>query len=64
MPRTPDQQRQFLQARNALWAKLRALPAADPAFAPALAELMQLTHWSEAQVLAGLGLGDHEKPAP
>jgi hypothetical protein len=57
MPRTPDQQRQFLQARNRLWANLRALEADDPAFAPALAELMRLTHWSAAQVLAGLGLG-------
>ncbi|WP_394649612.1 hypothetical protein [uncultured Deinococcus sp.] len=54
----------FLRRRNALWAELRATPPEQPEFEATLGQLMALVGWSRAQVLAGLGLGEAEVPAP
>ncbi|CAM3844373.1 hypothetical protein [Deinococcus frigens] len=55
--------REFLERRNALWQRLRALSAEDglpddPAFEAALLELSALIGWERQRVLAGLGLSD------
>ncbi|WP_221089595.1 hypothetical protein [Deinococcus aquaedulcis] len=54
--------RAFLEERNALWARLRALPPGTPEFEQALAELAALTGWERARILAGLGLIPEESP--
>lgn len=56
--------RDFLERRNALWRRLRTLPAGTPEFEETLEELSELTHWSRAQVLAGLGLTEQVAPPP
>ncbi len=53
--------RAFLERRNALWSRLRALtPVGDAVpgedFKAALTELSILTGWDRARILAGLGL--------
>ncbi|EYB68423.1 hypothetical protein DEIPH_ctg023orf0002 [Deinococcus phoenicis] len=61
--------RDFLERRNALWARLRALTPGTPGFDAAgfeetLADLAALTGWSRERVLAGLGLTPAEVPPP
>ena len=58
----PD--RDFLRRRNALWARLRALPPGSPEFEAALRDLAGYVGWSRGQVLAGLGLTEAEVPPP
>ncbi|MPY66735.1 hypothetical protein F8S09_08530 [Deinococcus sp. SDU3-2] len=58
----PD--RDFLKRRNALWARLRALPPGSPEFEVALADLAASVGWTRGQVLAGLGLTEAEAPPP
>ncbi|MBB5233834.1 hypothetical protein [Deinococcus budaensis] len=48
--------RDFLERRNALWARLRALAPGTPEFEATLGDLAALTGWSRERVLAGLGL--------
>ncbi|MBZ9712590.1 hypothetical protein [Deinococcus multiflagellatus] len=54
--------RAFLEERNALWARLRALPPGTPEFEQVLAELSALTGWDRTRLLAGLGLRPEEVP--
>jgi len=54
--------RDFLERRNALWARLRNLPPSTPDFEATLADLAALTGWTRGQVLAGLGLTEAEAP--
>ena len=56
--------RDFLQRRNALWARLRTLAPGTPDFEVALGDLAALTGWTRGQVLAGLGLTEAEAPPP
>lgn len=56
--------RDFLERRNALWARLRTLAPGTPGFEAALGDLAALTGWSRGQVLAGLGLTEAEVPLP
>jgi len=58
----PD--RDFLKRRNALWARLRALPPGSPEFGAALADLAEYVGWSRGKVLAGLGLTEAEVSPP
>ena len=48
-------QGEFLRQRNALWRGLRDLEPDDPKLEPILLELMRLTRWPRAKILAGLG---------
>jgi hypothetical protein len=45
----------FLRQRNALWRGLRDLEPEDPKVEPILLELMRLTRWPRAKIVAGLG---------
>jgi hypothetical protein len=54
LPQMPS--REFLERRNALWARLRTLTPGTPDFEAALSDLRTLTGWTRVQVLAGLGL--------
>lgn len=56
--------RDFLERRNALWARLRALSPGTPGFEAALAELGALIGWPRERVLAGLGLSEQDAPGP
>lgn len=56
--------RDFLERRNALWARLRELTPGTPDFEAALAGLSALTGWDRARVLGGLGLGVADAPPP
>ncbi|KEF33329.1 hypothetical protein RDMS_12475 [Deinococcus sp. RL] len=58
----PD--REFLRQRNALWARLRALPPDSPEVEAAANALADLVGWSREQVLAGLGLTAADLPQP
>ena len=48
-------QAEFLRQRNALWKSLRDLEPDDPRAEPVIIELMRLTRWPRAKILAGLG---------
>ncbi len=66
--------REFLERRNGLWRRLRALtsdgsgpggsafagPEAQAEFEAVLAELSVMTGWDRGRVLRGLGLSDPE----
>lgn len=64
--------REFLERRNALWQRLRALTSGDPTsggslstgpeFEAVLAELSAMTGWDRERVLRGLGLTDPVPP--
>ena len=61
--------RDFLERRNALWARLRGLTPGTPEFEvgefeATLAELSTLIGWDRERVLAGLGLRPEDAPAP
>jgi hypothetical protein len=56
-------QREFLRQRNALWKSLRDLGPDDPKVEPILLELMRLTRWPRAKILAGLGWNEPDSPA-
>ncbi len=48
--------REYLQKRNALWQKLRALEPEDKMFEIVLLELMAHAHIAREKVLEGLGM--------
>ncbi|MFB9993671.1 hypothetical protein ACFFLM_17040 [Deinococcus oregonensis] len=50
--------REFLEQRNGLWAVLRVLEPGAAAFETKLSELSDLTGWSRARILAGLGFSE------
>ncbi|BDP43002.1 hypothetical protein DAETH_29710 [Deinococcus aetherius] len=54
--------RDFLERRNALWARLRELTPSTAEFEAALAELCALIGWDRERVLAGLGLTPQDAP--
>lgn len=56
--------RDFLERRNALWARLRRLTPGTTDFEAALDELAALVGWTRAQVLAGLGMAEQDAPPP
>jgi len=56
----PD--REFLKRRNALWARLRALPPGSPEVEGALRDLAAHIGWTRPQVLGGLGLTEADLP--
>ena len=56
-------QGEFLRRRNALWRALRDLEPDDPKIEPILLELMRLTRWPRAKILAGLGWNEADSPA-
>jgi hypothetical protein len=56
-------QGEFLRRRNALWQQLRALEPGNPKVEVLLLELMRLTHWPRAKILAGLGWNEPDSPA-
>ena len=56
-------QAEFLRQRNALWRSLRDLEPDDPKVERILLELMGLTRWPRAKILAGLGWNDPDLPA-
>ena len=56
-------QPEFLRQRNALWRSLRDLEQDDPDAEPAIIELMHLTRWPRAKILAGLGWNEPDSPA-
>jgi hypothetical protein len=56
-------QPEFLRQRNALWQQLRALEPDDSKAEVLLLELMQLTRWPRAKILAGLGWNEPCSPA-
>ena len=53
-------QGEFLRQRNALWKSLRDLEPDDLRAEPILLELMRLTRWPRAKILAGLGWSEPE----
>ncbi|WP_102125802.1 hypothetical protein [Deinococcus planocerae] len=56
--------RDFLERRNALWARLRELTPGAPDFEATLTELSTLIGWERERVLAGLGLTPEDAPPP
>jgi hypothetical protein len=56
-------QGEFLRQRNALWQQLRTLEPDNPKVEALLLELMRLTRWPRAKILAGLGWNEPESPA-
>jgi hypothetical protein len=64
---TDDSKRQpqseFLRQRNELWQSLRDLEPDNPKVEVLLLELMRLTRWPRAKILAGLGWNELDLPA-
>jgi hypothetical protein len=56
-------QGEFLRQRNALWRELRDLELDNPKVEVLLLELMRLTRWPRAKILAGLGWNEPDLPA-
>jgi hypothetical protein len=56
-------QGEFLRQRNVLWRSLRDLEPDNPKVEVLLLELMRLTRWPRAKILAGLGWNEPESPA-
>jgi hypothetical protein len=56
-------QTEFLRQRNAFWQQLRDLEPDDPKVETLLLELMRLTRWPRAKILAGLGWNEPDSPA-
>jgi hypothetical protein len=56
-------QGEFLRQRNALWRSLRTLEPDNPKVEALLLELMRLTRWPRAKILAGLGWNELDSPA-
>jgi hypothetical protein len=56
-------QGEFLRQRNALWHELRTLEPDNPKVEVLLLELMRLTRWPRARILAGLGWNEADSPA-
>jgi hypothetical protein len=56
-------QGEFLRQRNAIWHELRALEPDNPKVEALLLELMHLTRWPRAKILAGLGWNEPDSPA-
>jgi hypothetical protein len=56
-------QPEFLRQRNELWRSLRDLEPDNPKVEVLLLELMRLTRWPRAKILAGLGWNEPDLPA-